>query len=249
MTTDTLNAPALPAVNFDPETIARHVCRAVAELGDRNSPEDRANMMLVTRDELFGIVIEAFADNAEARNLEGGRESVEDALAIVESFGPGTAGVNDTFARQILLAAEVVRLRALAARSTTPSPAAPIANNDPAVRWTTQTIEITYRWWDFSTTAMVDIKGNCFGFSVMESAVSTHGDQLFEAQGEYPTLVLRRPAEDGDGEDTLECTPDGDEIDEWLEKMCVGVRIVAREPYEPSPAAPVSPNTASGEQS
>lgn len=45
--------------------------------------------------------------------VEGGRESVEDALAVIESFGPGTAGVNDTFARQILLAEEVRRLRSL----------------------------------------------------------------------------------------------------------------------------------------
>ncbi len=41
----------------------------------------------------------------------GVRESLEDALAIVESFGPGIAGMNDTYARQILLAEEVKRLR------------------------------------------------------------------------------------------------------------------------------------------
>jgi hypothetical protein len=52
----------------------------------------------------------------------GGRESLEDALAIVESFGPGTAGVNDTFARQILLAEEVKRLRAALLQS----PALPV---------------------------------------------------------------------------------------------------------------------------
>ena len=45
--------------------------------------------------------------------FEGGRESVDDALAIVESFGPGIHGLNDTFARQVLLAAEVKRLRSL----------------------------------------------------------------------------------------------------------------------------------------
>lgn len=44
-------------------------------------------------------------------HFDGGRETVEDALAVVESFGPGTAGLNDTFARQVLLAAEVKRLR------------------------------------------------------------------------------------------------------------------------------------------
>ena len=42
---------------------------------------------------------------------EGGRESVDDALAIVKSFGPGIGGINDTYARQVLLAEEVERLR------------------------------------------------------------------------------------------------------------------------------------------
>ncbi len=42
---------------------------------------------------------------------EGGRESVDDALAIVESFGPGIGGINDAYARQVLLAEEVKRLR------------------------------------------------------------------------------------------------------------------------------------------
>ena len=42
---------------------------------------------------------------------KGGRESVDDALAIVESFGPGISGLNDTYARQVLLAEEVERLR------------------------------------------------------------------------------------------------------------------------------------------
>lgn len=44
---------------------------------------------------------------------EGGRESVEDALSVVEGFGQGVAGLNDTYARQILLAQEVTRLRSL----------------------------------------------------------------------------------------------------------------------------------------
>lgn len=62
--------------------------------------------------------------------FNGGRESVDDALAVVESFGPGIAGLNDTYARQILLAQEVHRLRAVP-----PAPAAPsgaIAEAEPA---------------------------------------------------------------------------------------------------------------------
>ncbi|MFZ5713077.1 MAG: hypothetical protein ACOY3N_09575 [Bradyrhizobium sp.] len=45
---------------FDPdvlrEALAAEICRAVAELPDRTSPEDRPDMMLVTADELFDIL-------------------------------------------------------------------------------------------------------------------------------------------------------------------------------------------------
>ena len=51
------------------------------------------------------------AAEPECNYAEGGRESVDEALEIVESFGPGIQGVNDSFARQIILAAEVRRLR------------------------------------------------------------------------------------------------------------------------------------------
>lgn len=48
----------------------------------------------------------------EKPQTEGGRGSLDEALMIIESWGPGTGGLNDTFARQILLADEVRRLRA-----------------------------------------------------------------------------------------------------------------------------------------
>ena len=41
------------------------------------------------------------------------RESVDDALLIVESYGPWGADLNDAHRRQIVLADEVVRLRKL----------------------------------------------------------------------------------------------------------------------------------------
>lgn len=55
--------------------------------------------------------------------FDGGRESVDDAMAIVEYFGPGISGLNDTFARQVLLAAEVKRLRAALAQAQSCVPA------------------------------------------------------------------------------------------------------------------------------
>lgn len=50
--------------------------------------------------------------------FDGGRESVEDALEVVTSFGAGIGGVNDDFARQIILADEVRRLRSVIAPNT-----------------------------------------------------------------------------------------------------------------------------------
>ena len=41
------------------------------------------------------------------------RESVDDALMIVESYGPWGADLNDAHRRQIVLADEVLRLRGL----------------------------------------------------------------------------------------------------------------------------------------
>jgi hypothetical protein len=43
------------------------------------------------------------------------RESVEDALLIVESYGPWGADLNDAHRRQIVLADEVLRLRRIVA--------------------------------------------------------------------------------------------------------------------------------------
>lgn len=70
-------------------------------------------------------------------HYDGGRESVEDALAVVDSFGPGVGGLNDTFARQILLANEVKRLRAAIAPSSSQrsEPAQPTAYAVDAVAW------------------------------------------------------------------------------------------------------------------
>lgn len=82
----------LAITNFDPLTIAEHVCRSVAELPDRNSPEGEPDMMLVTGDELLAIVIEAFAENcppeaAAPRSAAPGWMPIETAPKEVELLG------------------------------------------------------------------------------------------------------------------------------------------------------------------
>ena len=94
----------------------------------------------------------------------------------------------------------------------------------PDLKWSTQVVRITYQQWDYLGEFEVTIRGNCHGLTIIKAAVSRHADQIFEESGGHPVLILKRPALDGEGEDTLEC--DADEED--LEEMCVGVRIVSQ---------------------
>jgi hypothetical protein len=96
---------------------------------------------------------------------------------------------------------------------------------DPNIRWAKHTVEITYQMWDYSGTFEVSIRGNCRGFSILDNAIEHHSDELYRKQGESAVLTLKRPADDGNGEDTLECDAD----ENSLQDMCVGLRIVRHE--------------------
>lgn len=103
---------------------------------------------------------------------------------------------------------------------------------DPNMVWAVQAVRLTYQMWDYSAEFEVLIRGNCKGASVLKAGISRHADQLYDEQGEYAVLVLKRPAEDGNGEDTLECDAD----EESLEEMCIGARITSQTPLEKTPA-------------
>lgn len=94
----------------------------------------------------------------------------------------------------------------------------------PDMRWSSQVVRITYQQWDYVGEFDVTIRGNCQGLSILKAAIGEHAGTLYEECGKYPILILKRPALDGDGEDTLEC--DADEED--LEEMCVGLRIISQ---------------------
>lgn len=110
--------------------------------------------------------------------------------------------------------------------TTTPTA---LAKYDPNIRWSKHTFEITYMQWDYRHTELVEVGGNCRGADLMLLAIAAHADKLVEQLGDSTQLVLTRPAEDGDGVDTLECWPDDDDIEDWLKSMAVGVRIVRHE--------------------
>ena len=102
-----------------------------------------------------------------------------------------------------------------------------MATYDPNIRWAKHEVEITYQSWEYAAVATVSVRGNCKGFSIIESALSMHADKLYEDQGENTELTLTRTAADGSGQDTLHCSPDGEDIEQWLAEMCVGVRIIS----------------------
>lgn len=98
---------------------------------------------------------------------------------------------------------------------------------DPNTFWSIHTVEITYQQWDYTATELVTVRGNCKGFSILQSAIQSHADDLYEKHGDAAEMLLKRPAEDGGGEDTLITTQHQDNsLETWLEEMCVGLRIV-----------------------
>ena len=107
---------------------------------------------------------------------------------------------------------------------------------DPNINWAIHTVEITYQQWDYTTTALVTIRGSCKGHSVLHSALEVHADDLYDQHGDDVELILSRPALDGDKEaDTLECCPSEEEsnsLESFLEDMCVGIRIVNVQEFE-----------------
>ena len=97
---------------------------------------------------------------------------------------------------------------------------------DPNIRWSKHTFEITYMQWDYKFTEVVEVGGNCKGFDLFDSAISSHADKLFKEQGEFPTLILEK----NNGEDTLStCFAEEDrgDLDDWLKSMCVAIEIIS----------------------
>ena len=93
-----------------------------------------------------------------------------------------------------------------------------ITSYDPNMRWAMHTIEFTFMQWDYSIKLKQDICGNCKGAYLFRSAMQSLFEDLPSA-----TIFLKRPAEDGNGEDSLEVTlEDEDELSE----LCVSASIV-----------------------
>lgn len=98
-----------------------------------------------------------------------------------------------------------------------------ITEYDPNIRWARHSFELTFMQWDYSRVIEVDVLGNCKGATLFDSAIHTAFEECYDDDEGDALIVLSRPAEDGNGVDTLEVSLE-DEDD--LGKICVGVRIV-----------------------
>jgi hypothetical protein len=98
-----------------------------------------------------------------------------------------------------------------------------ITEYDPNIVWARHSFELTFVQWDYSLAVAVDVCGNCKGATLFQSALSTAFEELCGGGGAGGEIILKRPAENGDGEDTLEIDLE-DEDD--LAAICVGIRII-----------------------
>lgn len=97
-------------------------------------------------------------------------------------------------------------------------------NYDPNIRFATQKVAITFQCWDYKTTKVAHIGGNCKGLDVIETAVDHIFSELADEQDtNYPSLELIN--DNGEG---LDCENDGcqDGV-EWLKNMIVNAEIVS----------------------
>jgi hypothetical protein len=80
--------------------------------------------------------------------------------------------------------------------------------------------------WDYSAVVKAEVCGNTHGLSIMRAALFNCFEDLYDSDEENAQIILKRPAENGEGEDELEVTLD---TEEDLEDICVSVSIVKHE--------------------
>lgn len=97
-------------------------------------------------------------------------------------------------------------------------------------RMAVQTVELTFRLWEYSTKFILSVSGNCLGLDVIDTAV----DKVFETLESHPddseVAVLYLKNDQGK---TLECVDLDVRCEEWLKEMMVSASIISIEAYEP----------------
>ena len=92
---------------------------------------------------------------------------------------------------------------------------------DPNRHFGEHTVELTFQQWEFELKRRVKVKGNCKGFTIIESAILNLADKLYEEQGRYINLILS----DLQGNE-LETTFEVDDVEEELKDILVKAEIL-----------------------
>ena len=114
---------------------------------------------------------------------------------------------------------------------------------DPNIRWAKHTVEITYQQWEYTMKYSVELKGNVKGSEIMKYAIEQHAETILGQLDENPRLELTMYKQNEDGEiDTLLCgvadgasdgyDDDDPDVEDWLSKMCVGLKIIKHVPQD-----------------
>lgn len=97
-----------------------------------------------------------------------------------------------------------------------------IEKYNPNANFKDQHIEITLMQWEYTTTRVVTVGGNCLGLTVLESAVEAlYGQIEPDIEDEIAEIILINP----EGY-KLYCTDDELQQEDWLKEMVVSVRFV-----------------------
>lgn len=97
---------------------------------------------------------------------------------------------------------------------------------DPNKTWHPQTVRLTLAQWRYKKEIEITVGGNCFGFTVMESAVSSAFDHL-DIRTAFGREIAFVELVDDEG-DTLLCHDDEGKEEDWFRSMIVAVEIIGQ---------------------
>lgn len=96
-----------------------------------------------------------------------------------------------------------------------------IKTYDPNIQWSHHLYEFTFQRWGYTLKVRKAVGGNCKGLVTMRAAFNSYVDELMEDQGENPTITLVT------ADDDLKCSPDGEDVDHWLQNMLVKIELIS----------------------
>jgi len=95
-----------------------------------------------------------------------------------------------------------------------------LENYDPNIQWSRQTVALTFMQWNYRLVLEVEVLGNCKGYDIFSSAISTCFDKIFAEDDNYAVINLSNIS---DKHDILEVTL---ESEEDLMRMCTSISII-----------------------